>query len=512
MPEVSIITPAFLDTVDKVTWLHEAIRSVQEQDLADWEMIIVDDCSPLQFDAPGDPRVRIVRGPRHQGPSLCRNTAVALARADCLLPLDADDRLAGPATLGNLYDVWRRQPNAVVYGDMQYLENGQLGKVIQFPQYSFQKVLDVRGMIPVTAMHSRDCHNDAGGWKPEFAQGLEDVEYWIAAGAAGHCGVKLDEVVLLYRRGHPESRAKRMRDAGLQGAMQNLIRQMHEPLYQGRYPVGCCGGSRSRAIAPATTPGIAGNKPPLPLAATAQFSNDTVWVRYNGRREGGFGVRGPGTGQVYTVNGRGAEFEIYAVDANIFRRSGRGRDFSVGIAPPAPEPEPAPTPQPHETPFQAPPPKLAEIERLDAVARKERGLAQEPEPQQPATPIPEPVQAPPPLPSPPPLVETRPGPPRAVFEATREPTWAEQLRAVAQMDGGGDEGETLPEQAAPVSHTPLDVLGLGRHGETLAGEGWTVEKLAATDPAELVPYPGIGAVTAGKLVQQARDYLGGRGD
>lgn len=277
--------------------------------------------------------------------------------------------------------------------------------------------------------------------------------------------------------------------------------------------MGCCGGSRSRAIAPAVTPGIAGNRRSLSLAATARFSNDTVWVRYNGRREGQFGVRGQATGQVYTIDGRGSEFEIYAVDANIFRRSGRGRDFSVGIAPPAPEPEPEPTPQPHETPFQAPPPQLAEIERLDAVARRERGLAQEPEPQQTATPIPEPVQAPQPLQAPPALVETRPGPPRATFEEPREMTWAEQLQAVAGMgDDGSDEGEVLPEQAAPTSHTPLDVLGLGRHGETLAGEGWTVEKLAAADPAELVPYPGIGVKTAPNLVQQARDYLDGRGD
>jgi len=508
MPEISIITAGRLDTPDKVTWLGEAIQSVQQQNVTDWEMIIIDDCSPLQFEPPGDPRVRYMRASKHQGPAMCRNTAVAVARSDCLLPLDADDKLATPQTLEHLFGVWRQQPGAVVYGDMQYLEKGQLGKVIKFPQYSFQKVLDVRGMIPVTAMHSRDCHNAAGGWKSEFEHGLEDVEYWIAAGAAGHCGVKLDEVILIYRRGHTDSRTRRMRSAGLQGAAQNLIRQMHADLYEGRYPVGCCGGSRSRAVAPAVTPGIAGNKTPTPLANTMQFSNDTVWVRYNGRREGAFGVRGQGTGQVYTVNGRGAEFEIYAIDANIFRRSGRGRDFSVGIAPPAP-PEAEPEPEPQPEPFQAPPPPLAEIERLDAVASGTSGTVREPEPSQPATPIPEPVQFPPPL------VETKPGPPRAVLEPQPEPenvpSWAEQLQAVAQAATNEDEAETMPEQPAPESHTPVEVLGLGRFEEILTSEGWSVEKLANADPGELIPYPGIGQVTAGKIVTQAQEYLAGGG-
>ena len=488
MPEITIITPAYLDSREKITWLNEAIQSVQAQDFADWEMNIVDDSSPLQFEPPGDPRVRYVRASKRQRPAMCRNTAVALARAECLLPLDADDKLAGPSTLSSLYEVWRQQPNTVVYGDMQYLTNGQLGKVIQFPQYSFKKVLDPRGMIPVTAMHSRDCHQAAGGWKAVFEHGLEDVEYWIAAGAAGFCGVKLDEVVLLYRRGHEDSRTRIMRSAGLQGEAQNLIRQMHVSLYEGRYPVGCCGGGRTtKALAPVSRPGL--NRAPTPLAAQ-QFAHDTVWVRYNGRREGAFGMRGQATGQIYTVNGRGAEFEIYAIDANVFRRSGRGRDFSVGIAPPAPEPEPEPEPQPQPEPFQAPPPALAEIERLDAVATAERGIAREPEPLQPATPIPEPVQ------SPPPLVESK-------------STWAEQLQAVAEAQG--DEPETMPEQAAPATHTPLDVLELGKFEEILDSEGWTVEKLAGADPLELTPYPGIGSVTATKIVDQAKAHLVGHG-
>jgi glycosyltransferase involved in cell wall biosynthesis len=178
MTQISIITPAYIDTPEKGDWLKETIQSVQEQDFTDWEMIVVDDASPLALDIPDDPRVRVVRAAQQSKPSLCRNTAAALARSECLLPLDADDRLAAGA-LRAMYELWDADRKRVVYGDMQRLE----------PQ-------DVRGTIPVTAMHSKEAHMRAGGWKEEFDAGLEDVEYWISCGLAGFCGYHIDLVTL----------------------------------------------------------------------------------------------------------------------------------------------------------------------------------------------------------------------------------------------------------------------------------------------------------------------------
>ncbi len=518
MPRVAILTAAFIDTPEKDDWLGEMIQSVQEQDFADWEMIVVDDASPIPVPPSGDPRVRLVRTSSQQGPAMCRNTAAALARAEAILPLDADDKLASPQVLDTLFDHWEHDQASIIYGDMQYLQDGRLGKVVKFPAYDFQKVLDPKGIIPVTAMHSRECWEAAGGWKPELSMGLEDVEYWIAAGAAGFCGTKVDLVTLIYRR-HRESRTSRMRSARQEGTARNLIREMHADLYDGRFPMGCCGGSRSKQVAPTQAPPRMTAPPPRDLPpGEAPTEHTTIWVRYNGRRQGEFGVRGPATGIVYKISGTGAEFRIYTVDATIFRRSGRGRDFSVGIAPPVQELAPEPEPQPQEPEYQAPAPQMAEILALDEVARGERGPAPQPEPapstEQAATPTPAAVQPPPPLVASEPAGASEAGTPVEVTGPPPLPT-AEELAADVplNLDTEMDEVDAATEISVARELTednPLEPLGLGRFQELLETEGWTITSLAQAGAAELIPYPGIGAVTAENIIKKAQAHLAGR--
>ena len=501
MPRVAILTAARIDTPEKDNWLGEAIRSVQNQEFTDWEMIIVDDASPIPVPPSGDPRVRLVRASHQQGPAMCRNTAVGLARAEAILPLDADDQLASPDVLGAMLDQWEQDQSTIIYGDMRYLENGVLGKLLKFPEYDFTKILDPKGVIPVTAMHSRACWEAAGGWKPELKEGLEDVEYWIAAGAAGFCGVKIDLMTLIYRRGYPESRTRRMRAARLEGQARNLIREMHAELYSGRLPMGCCGSGKSRPVGPKTAPSRMMSAPRALTGADAPTQYTTIWVRYNGRREGQFGVRGQATGVVYHIDGRGSEFEIYTVDANIFRRSGRGQDFSVGIAPPAPESEPEPEPQ-SVPEFKAPPPQMAQINELDAVAREEAGIAPVPAPVpstgQAATPRPVLVQPPPPLV----------GASRVDLTGGPPPLPSVDDLAVQTADTGLTELDIAIAQEQEKDH-PLEELNLGRFQEMLEHEGWTIPGLAAAGAGELTPYPGIGQVTAENIVKKAQGHQEG---
>jgi hypothetical protein len=94
-----------------------------------------------------------------------------------------------------------------------------------------------------------------------------------------------------------------------------------------------------------------------------------VWVEYTGGREASFGMTGDATGMSYLVQGRGHKLQIHVHDAPRFRRSGRGRDFIVGAAPPAsaataPAPEVVSQPQPYTPPA----PKLATVEALDRQA------------------------------------------------------------------------------------------------------------------------------------------------
>jgi|GEM_PF-824073 len=94
-PKVSVVIPAY----DAARHLPQAIQSVRAQTMPDWELIIVDDCSPID-PAPSlapllaDPRIRLVRLDANGGASAARNFGISLARGRFVAFLDADDSWA----------------------------------------------------------------------------------------------------------------------------------------------------------------------------------------------------------------------------------------------------------------------------------------------------------------------------------------------------------------------------------------------------------------------------------
>ena len=89
MPQISIITPIYIDNGDKLTWLSEMIESLQSQTFTDWECILLDDASPLllgevKLKFEDDKRLRWLRNAQNYGPAMTRNSAVAVSKSDCI--------------------------------------------------------------------------------------------------------------------------------------------------------------------------------------------------------------------------------------------------------------------------------------------------------------------------------------------------------------------------------------------------------------------------------------------
>jgi len=219
-------------------------------------------------------------------------------------------------------------------------------------------VLDPAGTIPVTAMHSKECHYAAGGWKGELDSGLEDVEYWIAAGKAGFCGKHIPEIVLLYRK-HEESRSATLRRSKQESRMRNRIREMHSDVYRGEYPMGCC-GSGAAYVPPPSNASVS-----MPLTLDMFPSSEKVWVEYVGQAQG-FGIVGQFTNHSYAIDQPGHKLEVHVNDLNKFRHAGRGAHFRVGVPPPNGFTPPPPPSGPQA--FVASEPELAQILQLDKVA------------------------------------------------------------------------------------------------------------------------------------------------
>jgi hypothetical protein len=93
LPNVSVIMPCYRATAT----LETAVQSVLAQSFADFELLIIDDGSPddtlavARALAQSDQRIRVLTQ-ANAGPAAARNTGVAVARANVLAFLDADDR------------------------------------------------------------------------------------------------------------------------------------------------------------------------------------------------------------------------------------------------------------------------------------------------------------------------------------------------------------------------------------------------------------------------------------
>lgn len=110
-PAISILTPAF----DVARFVGRTLDSVLAQSFTDWEMLVVDDGSrdgtAAVVRSRPDPRIRLLRQ-ENLGVSTARSRAVAEARGDAFLFLDADDWLA-PDALARLSLALEARPGAV---------------------------------------------------------------------------------------------------------------------------------------------------------------------------------------------------------------------------------------------------------------------------------------------------------------------------------------------------------------------------------------------------------------
>jgi glycosyltransferase involved in cell wall biosynthesis len=109
-PAITVITP----TKNRLELLKQTLDSVQAQEFAAWEHIVVDDGSEdgtleeVLRRAGEDPRVRLLRRQGEAGgANVCRNQGIRAARSELIVFLDSDD-LLDPACLGRRVETMRR--------------------------------------------------------------------------------------------------------------------------------------------------------------------------------------------------------------------------------------------------------------------------------------------------------------------------------------------------------------------------------------------------------------------
>jgi glycosyltransferase involved in cell wall biosynthesis len=215
---ISVIIPTFRRPIQ----LAAAIDSVLSQDVADVEIIVVDDCvkqsSRVTVEQAGDPRIRYVANPKPSGgfPSVVRNYGIGFAEGSLVHFLDDDD-IAPSGHYTAMKSVFDANPNiGVVFGRVEPFGDDPVAIAHEKEVFSsaarraaastkfgsrwgfsarlfFSSTLFVCG----AAMIRRACIAELGGFDPRLKV-AEDVDFFARAiRRFGACYV--DRVTLLYR-------------------------------------------------------------------------------------------------------------------------------------------------------------------------------------------------------------------------------------------------------------------------------------------------------------------------
>ena len=181
---VSVITPMYKGAA----FVGEAIESVLKQTYTNWEMIIVDDCSP--DDGAGiteakkyttDLRVILIESKVNLGSSGARNIALRKSKGEYIAFLDSDD-IWYPDFLEKQLEFMKRQDAALVFSSYRRIDE-LTKKEILIPfivptKVTYKSLLKTCPIFPSTAVYdTTKCG------KPLFNEAMgslrDDYVYWL---------------------------------------------------------------------------------------------------------------------------------------------------------------------------------------------------------------------------------------------------------------------------------------------------------------------------------------------
>jgi len=219
MPRFSVVIACY----NSEDTLAETLASLQHQDEQDWEAICVDDGSTdgtrelLHLAAEMDPRIRVIVQ-INAGPSRARNVGAAMAHADWIAFLDADDVWL-PEKLSHIARIASQAPDtAAIYGKIAFFETetgrNTTASSVKAGETSLESLL---GENPVCTLSNlcvrRDVFFEIGGFREDM-RFSEDLEFLIRLVAAGKTLTGTPTLLVRYR-------------ASYDGLSANLM-QMHE--------------------------------------------------------------------------------------------------------------------------------------------------------------------------------------------------------------------------------------------------------------------------------------------
>jgi len=215
MPLISVVMPAY----NAENTIREAIESVLVQSFADFELIVINDCSTdstadiVSMLAEKDHRIRIFHNSKNMGVSATRNFGIAEAKGEWIAFLDSDDIWRNDKLEKQLETLAAHVDAVLCYTASSFiLPNGQLsGYTMHAEEKTSYKTLLKKNLISCSSvivkadvMKGISMPNDAMH---------EDYYVWLTILKKHKYAYGVDIPLLLYRLSDHSKSANRIRSA-----------------------------------------------------------------------------------------------------------------------------------------------------------------------------------------------------------------------------------------------------------------------------------------------------------
>jgi glycosyltransferase involved in cell wall biosynthesis len=205
-PLVSIIVPCYAASPKQAELLDETLLTVAGQTCKDYEILVVDDGSPLDVSAiTARHTATVTLRQANAGSAMARNTGIRASRGRYLVFLDADDHLLTPALEAGLRCFAEHPECGFVIGrreEMTYEGMPVPWGVAAMPRetrlYDMLLGFDWYIIPPSSAMFRRDVVESVGGFRDPW--GADDLDFYlrVARQVPGWCFE--EPAVTRYRR------------------------------------------------------------------------------------------------------------------------------------------------------------------------------------------------------------------------------------------------------------------------------------------------------------------------
>ncbi|WP_342757158.1 glycosyltransferase family 2 protein [Kineothrix sedimenti] len=199
---VSIIVPVY----NAGTYIENTIEMVCRQTYAQWELLLVDDCSAddgrkkIEAFCRRDERIRLIAKDKNEGAAKARNTGILSAKGRFIAFLDADDVWL-PAKLEKELQFMEEKEAAFVFTGYEF-GNEQAegtGKVVTVPEaLTYKQALPRTVIFTSTVLFDTEKIDKSLIEMPDVKS--EDTATWWKILRNGYTAYGLNEVLVIYRR------------------------------------------------------------------------------------------------------------------------------------------------------------------------------------------------------------------------------------------------------------------------------------------------------------------------